>query len=225
MLKLDFCSAKAARYAVMNWHYSQKMPIGRLVRIGVWEFERFVGVVLYGRGASNNFHKRYNVKKEHVAELVRVALRSHKAPVSQIVAQSIRLLRPVSPGLRLLFSFADPAAGHHGGIYQAGNWVYSGESAACWEYLINGKWTHNREATFGAFGNRRALPSVDLKQVPRRKTLPKHRYLYPLDKGIRKQLVALAKPYPKRQPVKRAAGDQPAEGGAEPTLALQGVCR
>ncbi len=42
-LHLDFCSHEAAKYAVMRWHYSRRMPKSKLVRIGVWEDEKFVG--------------------------------------------------------------------------------------------------------------------------------------------------------------------------------------
>ena len=51
-LRLDWCSYKAAKHAVMNWHYSKTMPIGKLVKIGVWEDDKFIGVVIFGLGAS-----------------------------------------------------------------------------------------------------------------------------------------------------------------------------
>ena len=41
----------------MHWHYSQAMPAGKLVTFGVWEHGRFVGAVLYGRGANHNLSK------------------------------------------------------------------------------------------------------------------------------------------------------------------------
>ena len=37
------CSYGAAKYAVMNWHYSRRMPVSPLVRYGVWEDDEFVG--------------------------------------------------------------------------------------------------------------------------------------------------------------------------------------
>jgi len=42
-LKLDWCSYQAAKYAVENWHYSKCMPVGKLVKIGVWEDKKYIG--------------------------------------------------------------------------------------------------------------------------------------------------------------------------------------
>ena len=41
-LHLDWCSHKAAKYAVEHWHYSKRMPKSKLVKIGVWENNVFV---------------------------------------------------------------------------------------------------------------------------------------------------------------------------------------
>jgi hypothetical protein len=51
----------------------------------------------------------------------------------------------------------------------------------------------------------------------------KHRYLMPLDDEMRVRILPLAKPYPKRATSigSDAAGDQLAEGGACPTVALE----
>ena len=107
-LVVDFCSYKAAKYAVEHWHYSGVLPAGKTVKIGVWEDGEFIGVVIYSRGANNNIGKPYGLKQTEVCELVRIALRSHAAPVSQIAAWAQKLLIGTSPGLRLIVSYADP---------------------------------------------------------------------------------------------------------------------
>ena len=71
--------AKAARYAVEHWHYSQRMPVGRSTYIGVWEDKRFVGVVIFGRGASPHLGTAYQLTPMECVELTRVALRDHDA--------------------------------------------------------------------------------------------------------------------------------------------------
>ncbi|WP_449441465.1 Mom family adenine methylcarbamoylation protein [Serratia entomophila] len=48
------------------------------------------------------------------------------SPVSQILAKAIKFLSAVCPGLRLIVSYADKDQNHHGGIYQATNWIYEG---------------------------------------------------------------------------------------------------
>ena len=111
-LKLDWCSHEAAKYAVMNWHYSKTMPSGKLTKIGVWENCTFIGCVLFGRGASNNIGKPYGLLQTGCCELVRIALKSHISTVTRIVGISIRLIRSQSPGLRLIVSYADPEQKH-----------------------------------------------------------------------------------------------------------------
>ena len=51
-LKVAPIEHKAAEFAVKNWHYSQTMPIGKLILFGVWENDKYIGAVMYGRGAS-----------------------------------------------------------------------------------------------------------------------------------------------------------------------------
>jgi len=214
-LQLDWCSFEAAKYAVQHWHYSGTMPAGRNVYVGVWESSEFLGAVMFGMGSGNSTNgKRYGLAPSHqMAELVRVALRHHKAPVTRIIAVSLRFLQKQSPNLRLVISMADPRAGHHGGIYQGGNWIYTGTTKPDVQYFSNGEWVHHRTAT--ARGSAKGLPS---KPLP-----PKHRYLMPLDAEMRKQIEPLRKPYPKRAASidSDAAVLQTAKGGASPTAALQ----
>lgn len=119
-LQLKFCSFLAAKYSVMNWHYSKAMPAGKLIKIGVWEDDVFKGVVIFGRGATNELFTQYGLKNIQGCELVRIALRNHKTFVSRIISIAIKMLVKLNPGLRMIVSFADPSEGHNGGIYQAG---------------------------------------------------------------------------------------------------------
>lgn len=106
-LHLNFCSHQAAAYAVKKWHYSKRMPIGRIVKIGVWEDE-YIGAILFARGASPNLGTKYRLDQTEICELVRVALHHHQAPVTKIISIAIKLLRKQSPGLKLIVSFAEP---------------------------------------------------------------------------------------------------------------------
>lgn len=196
-LRVDWCSYQAAEYAVMHWHYSKRMPMPPLLKIGVWEGECFIGAVLFARGNTPTLGKPYGLKTTEVCELVRIALTHHDAPVSQIAAQSVRLLREQNPGLRLIVSFADPDKGHNGAIYQAMNWTYTGMSAPDKAYYYQGRWQHSREIRGGAFGSQRKLR--DYSRLQTRTVNGKHRYLYPLDRAMRKQIEPLRKPYPKRE--------------------------
>ena len=226
-LKLDWCSHEAAKYAVEHWHYSKRMPVGPMVKVGVWENEKFIGCVLFARGANNALGCAYNLSLTEVCELVRIALTIHETPVSRIIAIAQRFLIHHCPGLRLVVSYADSEQGHHGGVYQASNWVYVGRSSGSREFFHEGRWKHNREVTAGAFGGK-PKHSGKGKGLPCRLTQGKHKYLMPLDDAMRGQIAPLAKPYPKKQTPEQeirehaTRGDSfPKEdGGAKPTCSL-----
>jgi hypothetical protein len=194
------CDSRAARYAVENWHYSKTLPVGKMIRYGIWDDGGFVGAVLYSRGASPGLGRAYGVAAHEVAELARVALCAHEFPVTQIVAQSLKMLKRDNPGLRLVLSFADPEHGHVGKIYQAGNWIYLGRTGSAPVFVdYAGKRFHQRvveaNSTNKQFGKRQAnaVRRADLTKIF---TEPKYRYGYPLDRAMRRALMRHALPYP-----------------------------
>ena len=212
-LKLDWCSYEAAKWAVEHWHYSCTMPKSKLVKIGVWEDKAFVGVVLFGVGATANLVKGYGLDKIQGCELVRVALGNHITPTSKIVAIAIRILKRQAPGLRLIVSYADPEHSHVGVIYQAGGWVFSGMSQATDEYVYYGRRWQGRSFRHSHKGMEH-FPGVTIV-----KGSSKYRYLYPLDSAMRAQIAPLAKPYPKRGPGETANAPETNRetGGSIPT--------
>jgi hypothetical protein len=222
VLNLDWCSHAAATYAVEHWHYSRRMPVGKLVKIGVWEGGSFRGCILFARGNNPTLGDKYGLSCLETCELVRIALQTHETPVSRMGAIAVKMLKQLAPGLRLIVSFADPAQKHVGSIYQAMGWIYTGMSVPSWQWFHDGRWKHNREVTSGAFGGRRVL--THYAHLPKRLPIGKHRYLYPLDAAMRTQIAPLAQPYPKR--ATSIAADAPTvqvgEGGSTPTVALIG---
>lgn len=200
----------AAEFAVRRWHYSGTLPVPPRVLFGVWEDGAYIGVVIYSRGASPDLGRPYGLSQTECCELTRVALTEHAAPVSQIVAETLRSLRATQPGIRLVVSFADPHYGHHGGIYQAGNWVYLGESPPGMEYRDrSGKRWHPRQVSETGlrkqFGEVRRVPRPS--EMTKVKTPGKHRYVMPLDKQMRRAVTKRALPYPAPQDVGAADRD------------------
>jgi hypothetical protein len=136
----------------------------------------------------------------------------------------MQFLKRNSPELRLIVSFADPSEGHHGGISQAGNWVYTGKQPKTIEYIGPDKkrW-HGRmiskDGKIKVQGKYRTCWRID--QCTPVERPGKHRYLMPLDAAMRERIAPLAKPYPKR--AKQAMAGPPAQrrGSADlhaPTL-------
>ena len=213
-LKIDWATHESAKYAVENWHYSECLPAGKLVKVGAWESGKFIGCVIFGRGSNNNIAKPYGLTQLECCELVRIALTKHVSPVSRIAAVAIRFLKSQSSGLKLIVSYADPEQGHHGGIYQAGNWIYCGRSKAQQDVIYKGEVMHKRTAD-ALFGT--------IKGMQKSAIFWKHKYLMPLDAEMRAKILPLAKPYPKRavSDTKDTADFQSAKGGSTPTTALQ----
>lgn len=207
-LRLDWCSHEAATHAVMRWHYSRRMPRSKLVRIGVWEDGRFVGAILYGLGANRHIARPFGLADTEVCELVRVALApGRRQPTSQCVAVSLKLLRRQCPGLKLVVSFADAGQGHVGTIYQAGGWIYLGESNQSYLRVL-GKIEHPRTLydRYGRGGQ--SVPWLREHVDPRAERVEmaaKLKYVWPLDRTLRPELRAVSLPYPRTDDLPEAA--------------------
>jgi hypothetical protein len=199
-LKIDWASHEAAKYACENWHYSKSVPVPPLVKIGAWEEGKYIGCVIFSRGASSNLLSPYGLKQDEGCELTRIALSKHKNTVSRIVKFALMFLKKNSPNLRLIVSFADPQYGHHGGVYQAGNWIYCGDTASGVEYYYQGKRLHSRQVSEKGWNIQQGQKRKTVKPSECNiiKTKGKHRYLMPLDDEMRDKIKPLAKPYPKR---------------------------
>jgi hypothetical protein len=224
-LCVDWATHEAAKYACENWHYSKCLPVGKLVKVGAWEDKKFIGVVIFARGANHNMSKPYDLGQDQCVELTRVALSRHITPVSKIVAIAIKFLKRTNARIRLVVSYADLDMGHYGGIYQAGNWMYEGtfNVGARQGFLINGRVRHNKSVH--SMGVKQNIDCVRRQLDPFAEevfTKGKHKYLMPLDAEMRRRILPLSKPYPKREQSKDsvAADIQSVEGGATPTCSL-----
>lgn len=216
-LKIDWATHEAAKFACEKWHYSKTIPKSKLVKIGVWENEKYVGVLIFSYGATAELVTPYGLKMNEGCELTRVALTRHITPVSRIMSIALRFLKNSNPGLKIVVSFADANEGHHGGIYQATNWIYTGKTVGCWFFRDKrGKIWHPRNVSENLSLSGKCVKPSDCEKVWKD---GKHRYLMPLDKEIAERIKKLAKPYPKR--VQSVASDtapiQGEEGGAIPT--------
>lgn len=201
---VTWCRSQDARIACQRWHYSRGMPTGRVATFGVWEDRAWIGAVVYAGGANHHAGWAYGCAQGEYAELVRVALRAHVAPVSQIVMASLRSLHDHAPGIRLILSYADPLHGHRGGIYQAMNFTYLGLAIASRKVrLPDGSLRHQRGFTGHSFdGLKNSIPDgAEWESVP-----AKHKYALGLTRPMARQLRKLAQPYPRGGSVE---GDTP----------------
>lgn len=109
--------------------------------------------------------------------------------LSYFVSRALKLL-PTRP--LCIVSYSDPNHGHHGYIYQATNWIYTGVSTPKVEYTFE---------SGEKFDVRRGMDTKG-KLIGKRDLLPTHRYLMFLGsktqiRKMRKSLKMEILPYPK----------------------------
>ena len=197
-MRLTPATHKAISYACRHFHYSKSVPFV-MAGYNVYNNKNeWCGVVLYGNGATPNIGKPYGLVQGQILELVRVALNGKQEHTSQAVAMSLKQLRHDKPMCRLVVSYADCDQSHLGTIYQATNWVYTGETCRGGRYfMINGKKTHPKTVGHHCEQSLDAVRKTLDPNATEVYSQGKRRYLMPMDKAMRKQIAPLAQPYPK----------------------------
>ena len=121
--------------------------------------------------------------------------------LSRFLSATLKALK--AEGVPAVLTWADPAAGHHGGIYQATNWIYTEPRSYSWNshYRKPDGTIIDHRAAYKLFGS--SAKKVVLAAEPTWETfLPpmKYRYLMPLNVRAAEAIQAtnsLLRPYPK----------------------------
>lgn len=197
MVTLTLANYEAIKYACMNFHYAKRVP-NCLIAFNVYQDDEWCGVIAYGHGANPNIAEPYGKWTGQVLELLRVALNGKQKTTSECVALSLKELKRYCPLVDLVVSYADGNQGHIGTIYQATNWIYEGEFAYERGILVCGELTHRRTVSsrYGTGSIAWLKKHVD-QEAKRVCGEAKHKYLYPLNKKMRKKVQELAQEYPK----------------------------
>lgn len=206
-MKLTRATPQAIKYACLHYHYSKSVPANPIGYNVYNDNDEWCGVVLYAVGATPNIGSPYNIPTGGVLELVRVALNGKQEQTSKAVSMSLKQLKKDVPQCRLVVSYADCDQQHLGTIYQATNWIYEGLSKGDTYFIIHGRKTHRKSIAAKKViinGKKIHCPST-LDAVQRFfdpeatvfRSAGKRKYLMPLDKAMRKQILPLSKPYPK----------------------------
>lgn len=194
--KLAFTTHEAAKYACKRWHYSKSLPVGKTIKIGVWENDKFIGCILFAYGACCNIGRPFGLQMNEVCELTRIALTKHINPVSKFLAISLKMIKRFQPKMKMVVSYADPFQNHHGGIYQATNWIYLGKTKGSTHYKNKfGKHVHSRMVN--DYDKEKFNKLIETGYL-KRYTAYKHKYIYPLEKDLWIEFKKQSKPYPKR---------------------------
>ena len=109
---------------------------------------------------------------------------------SHFISQCIKKLKIDYPNIKLIFSYADEKAGHHGYIYQASNFYYVGIRAGNTIYYFNnkGEKIHCRTVNRWKIKNNPKFKTINTKKQIK-DTFRKHLYIYIIYKQDRKKIL------------------------------------
>jgi hypothetical protein len=209
------------KYLVKEWllhkHYLKRMTTFTY-QFGLFEKDVLVGVITFGNAIPLTMKKSLFGEKymNCVYELNRLCTNDNldKNANSYFVSEVFKLL----PKPLIIVSYADKSIGHNGYIYQATNFMFTGESHTQLDWKLKGK-EHIHSRTLMdefAFQENRVEKLKEkygdmLYQVRRE---PKYRYVYILaDKRIKKQIMQdklfQIQKYPKGDNIKYDASYKP----------------
>jgi hypothetical protein len=127
------------QYLCKEWclkkHYAKRLP-PITYALGLFDKENILqGIVTYGTPVSSTLRELWGDEYK-LMELNRLVVNEGlgKNVLSFFVAQSFFFL----PKPLVLVSYADTSRNHHGYIYQATNWLYTGLSAEFKDYYVRG---------------------------------------------------------------------------------------
>lgn len=200
-LKLVSIPHVVAKRYVERHHYLHSMPGGTELCFGVISHERLAGAITFGAGPANAFRMVLDAERDDGLTLSRVCFDDDlpKNSESRLLGLALRWLKRMTL-VKFVVSYADPAQGHLGTIYQAGNWLYTGLSDTTPLYdLGDGNAVHSRTLSheMGTHSVEYLKErGVSITKVPQQ---AKHRYIYLLDGSLRDRLNVPVLPYPKRE--------------------------
>lgn len=168
---------------MVEHHYLHSMPTAPRRCYGVFLDGGLLGGVVFTSGTRHGHRLLAAADPQSVATLARLWL-SDDLPAnseSRVLGIVLRDLRRTTDW-KLLLSYANPAAGHVGTIYQATGWIYLGETAGeTYVRLADGRLHHPR-SVYSRYGSNR-IPHLQATGVPAQREWVggKHRYAYVLD--------------------------------------------
>lgn len=197
--KVSRINPKMAYYDIKYYHYAHRIP-SITFAFGLFDGQRLIGVLTIGKPASNSLCEGL-LGKEHspiVYELNRLYINEGmpRNTASYFVGEVLKSLKSQNI---VIVSYADSGMNHHGYVYQATNFLYTGMTKERTDkYVEEGK--HSRH--YKDVGNE--------KRVVRS---AKYRYVYfCCDKREKKRLMKCLKypiaPYPKGENKNYVIGEQ-----------------
>jgi hypothetical protein len=175
---------------ILKKHYAKRLPPISYA-FGLYEKQiGLCGICTYGIPAS-----RFEIFPVQPIELNRLIVIGElpKNTLSFFVSSTLKALKDIDKFV--VVSYSDTNQGHHGYIYQATNWIYSGCIDIRSEFIIDGERLHCKTVynKYGTSSLKELLKKgVDASFIKENK--PKHRYFYVIgNKKFKKEMISVIK--------------------------------
>ncbi len=199
-LNVMIIAPQVARVVFERYHYLHSMPGGTVLCFGAFMRDKLYGALSLGVGPKNAHRLVEGVNRTDCLTLTRLWLDDilPRNSESRVIGQVIRALKQHTK-MKFLISYADPAEGHMGIIYQATNWLYTGISDPQPKLDLGDGVPRHLRSVGSAFGTHSGKyfreHGLDVKFIPQS---GKHRYLFFVDPSWRNRLRVPVLPYPKK---------------------------
>ena len=192
---------------ILKKHYAKRMT-NVVYAYGLFNNGWLIGIVTYGIPANVSLER---LSVYTIYELNRLCIDHDdetKNKASILVSHSLHAM----PHPSVIVSYADIAQGHIGYVYQATNWIYTGEISSKVQFTKNGK-TYHLRTLYDKHGTSSASVMEQHGYTPN-KTKGKHRYVYFLGtkrdkRKMREALKWPILPYPKGESLRYNASHKP----------------
>jgi hypothetical protein len=204
----------AAKEWVIKKHYAKRVPPIQYA-FGLFEGNILIGVVTFGTPVSSTLRDLWNGKYK-LMELNRLVVNDGlpKNTLSYFVSSALKQL----PQPLVIVSYADTSQNHHGYIYQATNFVYTGLSIKFKDWYVKGQ-EHMHHSTIEDLARGQENRVEWLREkfgdlLYMRERPQKHRYFYFVgNKHHKRKMQQLLPynilPYPKGDNIRYNADFQP----------------
>lgn len=202
-LRVERVRPSIVRPLMVEHHYLRSMPAASRRCYGVSLDGNLHGGLVFTSGARHGHRLLAAARPQEVATLARIWLSDALPPNSEsrVLGIVLRDLRRTTDW-KLLISYADPAVGHVGTIYQATGWRYLGQTPGeAYVRLADGRLHHPR-SVYSHYGSNR-IGHLHATGVPaaREFVVGKHRYVYLLDPAWSWRLRTVGQPvWPRPRP-------------------------
>jgi len=171
---------RAARTIIEN-HYTKSVPSGKSHYLGFAD-----AIVVWSIPANKNIAKFLLGWSGNVWELSRLWAPDGHAPniLTMAISAAVKTIKAIERPDALV-SYADPSAGHHGGVYRAASWMYHGQSEEVRAYRgPDGEVMARRSFHSGSRGMKKS--EIEARGYVQLKLPGKERFVRPLSKRAKR---------------------------------------